>query len=345
MLQRFLRLETITYVAFVVFSGAFLILYSLNQGSIDLSLVLYYVQLTGLEVFLYLILVLVIRFSASAIIAGFRGVQPSAVFSSENLEKMFLAVSRFTKDIVTLGIPFVVVLFIFSFTLGELNTFSIQQNRLQDELLFQWDVLLTQTFPAFSLASLQYPEWFVRVVIICFSYLGSMLVLLAIYFLLARPKLFREITGAFFLGLMFMFIGWMMFPALSPQDRFRDNVHDLPIGGPMQPYLENYHPQEEIAVFLEGVRVRKASLRSLPTTTMPSAHVAWAVLLVYYSYRAFRWLVFLSIPFVILSSIGTVLLAQHYFVDIPAGVIIAFISIAIVSKLAARKKNLTALES
>jgi len=154
-----------------------------------------------------------------------------------------------------------------------------------------------------------------------------MLILLAVYFLLARPKLFREIGGAFFLGLMFMFIGWVMFPALSPQDRFRDNVYDLPIEGPMQPYLENYDPQEEITVFLEGVRVRKASLGSLPTTTMPSAHMAWAVLLVYYSYRAFRWLVFLSIPFVILSSIGTVLLAQHYFVDVPVGIAVAIFSI------------------
>jgi len=200
MLQRFLRLETITYIAFVVFSGAFLILHSLNQGPADMSLLLYYIQLTGSKTFwivFALLFVFAIRFWISALIALFRGVQPSVVFSSENLEKMFLEVSQFAKNIVMLGLPFVAVLLIFSFALGELNTFNIHQNRLQDALLFHWDVLLTQTFPAFSLASLQYPEWFIRIVVICFSYLTSMLALLAVYLLLARPNLFRETAASF----------------------------------------------------------------------------------------------------------------------------------------------------
>jgi len=333
MLQRFLRLETITYIAFVVFSGAFLILHSLNQSSTDTSLLLYYIQLTGSKTFwiaLASLLVFAIRFWISALVALFRGVQPSVVFSFENLEKMFLEVSQFAKNIVILGIPFIAALLILSFALGELNMFNIQQSRLQDELLFQWDVLLTQTFPAFSLASLQYPEWFVSVVIICFSYLASMLVLLAVYLLLARPNLFREAAASFFIGAMIAFVGWSVFPVLSPHGRFIDNVYNLPIPLEAQQYVYDYNPPQQIVVYWEDLNSRLEKVSVLPTTAFPSAHVIWAVILVYYSYRIRKWLVLFSLPFAILSTFGTTLLAAHYFVDIPAGIITGLVSILLV---------------
>ncbi|MEK7086938.1 MAG: phosphatase PAP2 family protein, partial [Patescibacteria group bacterium] len=56
-------------------------------------------------------------------------------------------------------------------------------------------------------------------------------------------------------------------------------------------------------------------------------HVFWAVLLGYYIYRAKKWFAIIISPILILSSFGTVFFAQHYFVDVPAGILTAFAAI------------------
>jgi len=124
---------------------------------------------------------------------------------------------------------------------------------------------------------------------------------------------------------------------MSPHDRFIHNVYDLSIPTSVEPYLESYVPHQEIATFLDGMRERKKDLSVMPTSTFPSAHVAWGAFLVYYAYRVQRWLVVLALPFAIFSSIGTFLLAQHYFVDLPAGILVAVVAIYIVRRLAARQ--------
>jgi len=125
---------------------------------------------------------------------------------------------------------------------------------------------------------------------------------------------------------------------MSPHDRFVDNVYDLSIPLSVQAYVDNYVPHQGIATFLEGMRERKETLSVMPTSTFPSAHVAWAGFLVYYAYRVNRWLVVLALPFAALSSIGTFLLAQHYFVDLPAGILVSALAIFLV-RLIVKKQN------
>ena len=122
---------------------------------------------------------------------------------------------------------------------------------------------------------------------------------------------------------------WILFPALSPHDRYIDNIYMLPVSEEVSHQLANYNPPPEIVDFLADMRKGKEGLRWLPTTTLPSAHVAWAVLAIYYAYKADRRLLVIAAPLVIFSSLGTAMLAQHYLVDIPAGMATAIAAIYI----------------
>jgi len=144
----------------------------------------------------------------------------------------------------------------------------------------------------------------------------------------------KEAAGAFFLSLIILFIVWFLFPVLSPQDRFLDNVYELPVPGFVEQYVVSYAPSEEIKEFLARMREAKQDLSVFPTNTFPSAHAVWGVLLVYYSARLSRWLLLGTLPLAVLSSIGTFLFAQHYFVDLLAGIMAAVFSIALVRCIA-----------
>ncbi len=269
--------------------------------------------------------------------AGWKGIDPFRAFSTENLQQVKKGLLGFFKNTLQVGLPFLFAFYALLLALGQLNVFN--KNRLQDELVARLDILLTATFPSLSLGFIHYPSFFVKAVDFSFLYLGGILGIFGVYLFQFHQKLFREAAGAFFLGLTIMFMGWIFFPALSPHDRFIDNVYNLPVPGEIQEYLEQYHPQEEISAFLERIRNSKKNLERFPTSTLPSAHVAWAVLLVYYSWRLHPWLIAVAGPFALLSTFGAVLFAQHYFIDIPAGVLVGIISIWIV-KLMGNKELL-----
>ena len=136
-----------------------------------------------------------------------------------------------------------------------------------------------------------------------------------------------------------MFAGWALFPVMSPHDRFIDNVKDLPVSGFIGTHLESYNPHEEIASYLDRIRASKDGLSVMSTATLPSGHVAWGVFIVYYAWRVFRWWGLLAAPIVLLSTLGTVLFAQHYFVDVPAGIAVAIFSIVAASYAAKAQKS------
>lgn len=135
-----------------------------------------------------------------------------------------------------------------------------------------------------------------------------------------------------------------MFPVLSPNDRFVDNVYNLPIPAEVQQYVEEYRPQKEVLAFWEKIYASREGLEIFPTTAIPSAHVVWAVFLVYYAYRTWKWLLLAAFPFAFLSTFGTTLFAAHYFVDIPAGLICGILAIFIVGLIAKKRKQFDSAE-
>lgn len=338
-----IRPEIFVYIAIVAFAAAFFALGSSVGTSVDGSVAKhYYRNISEARILWIIVLFLVALFLRGAVLwarAIFTGIEPLSVFSPNTLLHIRSEFLKFLKNVLVIGAPFVIAFYSMTSALGQMNLFN--STRLRDELLFGWDVLLTGTFPPLSLGSFAYPDWFIQGVIGSFMYLVPVFTIFAAYVFLAHQKLFREAAGAFFVGILILFLGWLIFPVMSPHDRFMDNVYDLPIPLSVQAYVDNYVPHQGIAAFLEGMRERKETLSVMPTSTFPSAHVAWAGFLVYYAYRVNRWLAVLALPFAALSSIGTFLLAQHYFVDLPAGILVAVISIWVARWMARKQEQVS----
>ena len=336
--------EIFVYVAIGAFAGLFLILGSYNGNvSFDSSLAQHlYENLSGTKLLWTVVLFLIallFRGVVLWILALLRGLDPATVFSRTNIVAMLPRVRSFAKNVLIVGIPSAIAFFSTSSALGQLNIFN--STRLRDELLFRLDTLLTGTFPPLTTASFSWPHWFIGAVEFSFMHLVWALVIFGAYIFIAHQHLFREAIGAFFLGLMVLYASWLVFPVLSPHDRFIDNIYKLPTSASVQRYVENYQPQQEIKVFLEKMRESKEGLGVLPTSTFPSAHVAWAVLLVYYAWRLHPLLGLIAFPFAVLSSLGTFLFAQHYFVDLPAGILVSVFSIWVAHWLVKKQERLS----
>ncbi len=217
-------------------------------------------------------------------------------------------------------------LIIASFVVNEANAFN--RNSLHDAAVIGWDRALTGHYVFAALGSVTYPHLFIVFVIGSFASMSFILIIAGLCVGYEHPELLRELISAFCIGIIMMMAVWLALPALSPQDRFIDNVYHLPVPPDIASTVASYHPQREIEDFLANVRAEKnASGGFAPTSTIPSAHVFWAVLAGYYLFRSRKLLGWIALPFLLASSFGTVLLAQHYFADVPLGIVAAFLAI------------------
>lgn len=220
----------------------------------------------------------------------------------------------------------VAVLLEATFVMGELN--AANAARLKDALFLGWDRALFggTPFADWGLAGL--PGWLAASIAFGFKQMPLFLIAFGLWLFRSRRELLGELGAAFALTILLMFPAWVALPALSPHDRYLDNVY----GGQVPPDVAEavgrarYHPA--VSGFLADMRASKAGLRgAYPTTTFPSAHAAWGTLLAAYAYRALRrryWVLLAAIA--LLSTLGTFLLVQHYVVDAPAGVAVGALS-------------------
>jgi hypothetical protein len=231
------------------------------------------------------------------------------------------------------AIFFVVLL---SVVLSRIN--ALDRFRLVDVRAIGLEYALFGNYVFAALGNFRYPSWFLNTIIFSFENMSGAVIITAFIICAFHHEKLRELVATFCLSMFLSVVMWIVFPALSPQDRFIDNVYKLPVPTSVLAAIQNYHPQREISDFLLSVRKEKAELVDLPTSTIPSAHIIWAVLAGYYLWRTRRWLGWIALPFLIASSFGTVLFAQHYFIDIPLALLISGVSVWIVEKLV-RLKN------
>jgi len=261
MVRYLLRPEFFLYFSIVVLFVAAFILRFFSQGELDFGLLQYYFQVTGDKILfgvLFLSSIFFLRFTFFWLIAGFKGTKFSVLLSRQNLLRFQSSLFQFFKDTLQVGLPFIILMYVSALALGQLNVFN--STRLQDELLFRWDVLITGTFPSLSLTSFVYPAWFVKAVEVSFINLTVVFALLGAYLFQAKQKFFREAVGVYALAFLFMFAGWILLPVMSPHDRFIDNVYNLSMPSSVQGYVDTYHPQAEIQEFLKSVRIYKERL-------------------------------------------------------------------------------------
>jgi hypothetical protein len=238
--------------------------------------------------------------------------------------EIFIAAARRSREML-LVIPAVLFVAIVALAMGEANMFA--PVRLQDAVIIGLEHALFGNYVFAALGAIHYPHWLIAFIVFSFENMALILIGAGIVLSFIARERFRELLIAFCIGILAMFPLWLMVPVLSPQDRFINNVYHLPDSQQLALAVANYHPQPEIANFLQTIRTGKAGLPALPTSTIPSAHIFWAALAGYYLFRAKKWLGWVALPFLLASSFGTVLLAQHYFLDVPAGLAVAALAI------------------
>ena len=240
---------------------------------------------------------------------------------------IFIAAAKQSREML-LVIPAILFIAIIALAMGDANMFA--PARLQDAMVIGWEHAMFGNYVFAALGAIRYPHWLIAFIIFSFENMALFLIGAGILLAYVARDRFRELLVAFCIGILAMVPLWLMLPVLSPQDRFINDAYHLPDSAPLALAVANYHPQPEIANFLATIRTGKDGLPALPTSTIPSAHVFWAALAGYYLFRARRpWNIvgWIALPFLLASTFGTVLLAQHYFMDVPAGLAVAALAI------------------
>jgi membrane-associated phospholipid phosphatase len=230
--------------------------------------------------------------------------------------------------------PAFFLIFLMSFVLDGMN--AVDRVRLVDISFLNIDHAFLGGYAFMVFSSIPYPSFFIKFIIFSFESLVGGLILSAFLLAYVNMRVLREMVASFCFCALLMVPFWVAFPALSPQDRFVDNIYHLSTPPQIMAMVSTYHPDAQIATFLASVRTSKNSLADMPTSTMPSAHAAWAMIMGYYLFRAKKWLGWIALPFLLASTAGTVILAQHYFLDIVVGILIAALAIKVVEFLISR---------
>lgn len=154
--------------------------------------------------------------------------------------------------------------------------------------------------------------------------------------LLKNGRLFYRFVLAFSTSLIISLPIWHFAPAIPPIDGYIDNITGSALPDDVQVALSSYNPNPTLASALDAFRtLRNDYLKSaaFAVTTMPSMHVAWAALILYFGILAWTPLTLILIPYFLLNLASTVYVAQHYAVDALAGALVAVLAIVLSSTL------------
>lgn len=206
----------------------------------------------------------------------------------------------------------------------------IASQRLQtwDPLVFGVDaVLWLNHYNLWSFAD--------QLLVMVYDYLGTVCVLAVGVFLVLNPLVLRRYLAAFFLVQIIAAPFWWAVPAISPDELYRQQVlkadaqNAITIEAPLlklSPALATYLP------YLEG-RWSHPEQGRYATSTFPSLHVAWALIVMVCFYQLYRRSAIIFVPWFVLLSLSTVYTLQHFAVDVLAGALVGSLTLVLVDKL------------
>ena len=146
---------------------------------------------------------------------------------------------------------------------------------------------------------------------------------------------FRKYSLSFFISLAIAWPIWYISPVIQPGPMYRLNILKTQIPSAIELSMSQYTPTIYNKIFM--AKIDKFWIdpmgKTLSVSNNPSMHVAWGLLLMWYSIMLWPYLGLITIPWCILNVLGTMYTMQHYGVDVLSGIILALITIFIVEKL------------
>jgi len=201
-------------------------------------------------------------------------------------------------------------------------------SNLINEKLLNIDRILTGNYPFIWLHTPSNPlesffDSISPVIIFIFTSLNIVIgISIVLFYLDKKRQLFKGLVISIFLAMFLSIPLWYLFPANSPSNAFLQNPENAASWQTEADYLN-----PEVKLFQKEMWERQKE--ALPITTMPSMHWAWTIIIVYFFFRKNRKTLFISIPWMLITFLGTVYLGCHYLIDGIVSVPLATLSIAI----------------
>ncbi len=147
--------------------------------------------------------------------------------------------------------------------------------------------------------------------------------------LLFQKTLFRKYILAFFLAPTLALPIWLAWPAVTPNEMYRNNMFHIPSIDKIQEVYKQvplgYH-LDKFMNYVEG-HIENPKQEYPLVSTNPSMHVCWGFLITYFAILLWRPLGFIFIPWLLLTCVSTIYTFQHYLIDVPAGILCGLITI------------------
>lgn len=253
---------------------------------------------------------------------------------------------KFFKSAIILYVIFLLFLLVFGFAMGtlEANT-SPEKISYYNNLFINFDK---------SVFGVHLPFWFQDIknplkpvfdflsFPILFVYMNIAVVLgfIFLFSLIKGEKVFYRLILSFALVLTIGVPLWGIFPATPPFDAYYDNVNNLEVPKNVEVSMSTYQPNPTLASFYDGIKKLNLKYKNFyAITTMPSMHIAWSVLILYFGFIFWRPLMVVLVPYFILNATATIFILQHYTIDIPAGFLVGVVSIWLAGIIAKKTKT------
>jgi hypothetical protein len=251
---------------------------------------------------------------------------------------------RASKNFVWLALMYAYAVVVNVVALNAVGFPNPQRVAWADELLMRADHMLFGTFVPFELHDHGLFNWLATPIIFSYLWLTYVLSIVLIALFIFRADRFRQFVLAFILVMSLGLPTWAAFPAVTPSEAFRtvkvrsQVPYDIAfeIAGPI------IHLDHRTTSFLDRLEV----LQSDPKTgrylvsTLPSPHVAWGMLVVWFGVGLYSRSALVLLPWGMLNCIGAIYSLQHYAVDAVAGIIVALIAVLLVRGLIALEARL-----
>ena len=202
------------------------------------------------------------------------------------------------------------------------------------ERLMQWDYTVFGSYVPFALQDLASNEVIDYLLVGAYLFLAVFLSLVLIFLIITKPmRYLRLYLFSFFLAAFLATPFWYLFPAVTPNEMYRENKLEVTESGPIRDYakMQSAKTSDRVTTLLAGLsqNASRPEEGHYHVPTFPSMHIAWSVVVVFFAFQI--WLPFGSVSFLwgILNIFGSMYTLQHYAVDVLLGLFIGTCAIAL----------------
>jgi hypothetical protein len=213
-----------------------------------------------------------------------------------------------------------------------------ERSRIEQASCFLLDLdhAIFGQFTAFSVGAYA-PPTILNLSVAVYLHYSTLHVVVFFLSLLHSPGAFRRFYSSFALWILLAVPMWLLFPAISPDEMFRQNILGVDVAM-LYPNLPSVistaveTPYVRSAVAEMSTIWSNAGNNTFAISTFPSFHVGGTTLLVIALYRLNWRTSFFSGPFLLFTCVGALMTHQHYAIDFLPAILLGWIAYSLADR-------------